>query len=132
MMLPFLADLSERVMAADIFLDPLRKMMSLVSMPGNIDLFNLKERNLVEIETSSIDLVLALDVLEHVNDLDETLQNLVRVTVPDGKIIVSGPTENTLYKIGRNELANLVRLKKISTIYYPLPLFELYCGTVEK
>ncbi|HSA96008.1 MAG TPA: class I SAM-dependent methyltransferase [Acidobacteriota bacterium] len=47
------------------------------------------------------DLVLALDVLEHVPDLDAAVGAISRVLVPRGRLIVSGPTENAAYRLGR-------------------------------
>jgi SAM-dependent methyltransferase len=53
------------------------------------------------IPDGSLDLALALDVLEHVPDLDHTVGELLRVVRPGGELIVTGPTENLFYKIGR-------------------------------
>jgi SAM-dependent methyltransferase len=50
---------------------------------------------------ASADLILALDVLEHVADLPATVAQLCRVLVPGGRLVVSGPTENLLYRCGR-------------------------------
>jgi hypothetical protein len=46
-------------------------------------------------------LVLALDVLEHVADLKETIAAIAAAMAPEGRLIVSGPTENALYRLGR-------------------------------
>jgi SAM-dependent methyltransferase len=50
---------------------------------------------------SSIDAVLAAEVLEHFEDLTEPLTMFQRVLKPDGRLFVSVPTENALYKFGR-------------------------------
>jgi SAM-dependent methyltransferase len=47
------------------------------------------------------DIVLALDVLEHVEDLDGTLRSIRLAMSPEGRLLVSGPTENLLYRLGR-------------------------------
>jgi len=66
---------------------------------ANVDFAtDLNEANL---EDHSIDLMLALDVLEHVDDLDELLAHMHRLLKPNGKFIVTGPTENSVYKLGR-------------------------------
>jgi 2-polyprenyl-3-methyl-5-hydroxy-6-metoxy-1,4-benzoquinol methylase len=95
-------------------------------------------------------LVIALDVLEHVKDLPRTLSELLALLTPGGQLIVSGPTENILYRIGRkvagpeysgtyhergiaeikNELAHISRIEPIATLYWPVPLFEIF--TAEK
>lgn len=145
-MLPFLAGISERVIAADIYLEPVQNVLSFVSMPKNIDLLDLQKKCMADIKTNSIDLIMALDVLEHVEDLEETLRGIARVIVPNGKIIISGPTETPTYKLGRklaghefsgkyhtrciyeirDVLEKFVHIERVSTIYYPLPLFKLY------
>jgi SAM-dependent methyltransferase len=57
--------------------------------------------SLSEIQNRSIDLVVAADVLEHIASPDAVIQEFVRILSPDGRIIVSGPTENAFYKVGR-------------------------------
>jgi 2-polyprenyl-3-methyl-5-hydroxy-6-metoxy-1,4-benzoquinol methylase len=47
------------------------------------------------------DLVLAMDVLEHVDDLPETILEIFRSLKPGGRLVVSGPTENAFYRLGR-------------------------------
>lgn len=49
----------------------------------------------------TFDIILALDVLEHVEDLNGTLGRLTRFLGSRGRLVVSGPTENLLYRIGR-------------------------------
>ncbi len=45
--------------------------------------------------------VFALDSLEHNTDYAELLQVLARKLAPEGILVLSGPTENRLYKLGR-------------------------------
>ncbi len=45
--------------------------------------------------------VFALDALEHNENYAELLEALATKLRPDGLLIVSGPTENALYKLGR-------------------------------
>lgn len=47
------------------------------------------------------DTIFALDVLEHVDDLEKYLVKLASLLKEGGQMIISGPTENFLYKIGR-------------------------------
>ncbi len=49
----------------------------------------------------SLDLILALDVLEHLDDPADTLAAMAPLLKRDGALIVSGPTENLLYRLGR-------------------------------
>jgi 2-polyprenyl-3-methyl-5-hydroxy-6-metoxy-1,4-benzoquinol methylase len=48
-----------------------------------------------------LDLMLALDVLEHVDNLDSLLAAMADRLRPNGLIVVSGPTESWLYRLGR-------------------------------
>ena len=95
-------------------------------------------------------MIIALDVLEHVKDLGGTLSALLRLLRAGGQLVVSGPTENGLYRVGRKlagpeysgdyhergiadirqELARRVRLKHIATLYWPAPLFEIFTAIV--
>lgn len=88
----------------------------------------------------------ALDVLEHVDDLPGTLSHLMRLLKPGGQLVVSGPTENLFYQIGRKlagpeysgayhergiaqikrELLKIARIEHIATLYQPIPLFEVF------
>lgn len=102
------------------------------------DLDQLKDQK------GKLDLILALDVLEHVDDLPEVLEKFSQLLSDNGKIIITGPTENFIYKIGR-KLANYSgeyherniydikievekRFKIISqrTLFRILPFFEIF------
>jgi 2-polyprenyl-3-methyl-5-hydroxy-6-metoxy-1,4-benzoquinol methylase len=98
----------------------------------------------------SFDLINALDVLEHVDDLRGTLSDLLGLLKPGGRLVVSGPTENILYQIGRKlagpeysgeyhergiaeikrELNRMAQVEQIATLYWPVPLFEIFVTQV--
>ncbi len=59
---------------------------------------NLKQAKL---EPGSVDLILALDVLEHIADRSELLGEFSRLLSPNGTLLVSGPSENWCYRFGR-------------------------------
>jgi 2-polyprenyl-3-methyl-5-hydroxy-6-metoxy-1,4-benzoquinol methylase len=102
------------------------------------------------LNASSFDLINALDVLEHVRDLPQTLAELLNLLGPGGRLVVSGPTENFLYQMGRKfagpefsgeyhergtaeikrELARLAHVRQIATLYWPIPLFEVFVAEV--
>jgi len=99
------------------------------------------------------DIAFCLDVLEHFADLEAPVNEIIRILKPDGLLIVSLPTENIFYKIGRlitkgtvseqkgpcssphfynakkvNDFLCHNRFKAISQIFLPskfLPLFEV-------
>lgn len=52
-------------------------------------------------EDNTFDTIIILDVLEHFEHLEAPLGELKRILKPGGKLIVSMPTENIIYKIGR-------------------------------
>jgi len=90
---------------------------------------------------NSLQLILALDVLEHVEDLQKTLADLALLLAPGGILLVSGPTENLLYRLGRriagfsghyhlrniqdvmDELQQLFSVKIVRRLVYPLTFF---------
>ncbi len=53
------------------------------------------------ISDASLDVVIAADVLEHVENLPDVVALLRRKLRPGGALIVSGPTENRMYELGR-------------------------------
>jgi SAM-dependent methyltransferase len=53
------------------------------------------------IPASSVDIILAGEVLEHVEPLDPTLLEFKRWLRPDGRLLVTLPTENVAYRLGR-------------------------------
>ena len=55
----------------------------------------------LSVESQSVDTIFALDVLEHVDDLPTLLLEFVRILKPGGRLIVSSPTENAIYKFVR-------------------------------
>jgi 2-polyprenyl-3-methyl-5-hydroxy-6-metoxy-1,4-benzoquinol methylase len=147
-MLPFLAGVSQEVVAADIDLFPLENVRRHIPLAPTVQLQDTSTNTIAQLEAASFDLVIALDVLEHVQDLAETLSQLLRLLKHGGQLIISGPTENILYQFGRRlagpeysgdyhkrgvaeirrMLARQVRLKQIATLYWPVPLFEIFAA----
>ena len=76
--------------------------------------------------------------------------DLVNLLKPGGRLVISGPTENILYQIGRRlagpeysgqyhergiaeikrELNRLASVEQIATLYWPVPLFEVFVARV--
>ena len=56
---------------------------------------------LAGIDAGSLGLVVALEVLEHVEDLGRVSESLARLLAPSGRLVVSLPTENVFYRLGR-------------------------------
>jgi SAM-dependent methyltransferase len=54
-----------------------------------------------EISESEIDVIVAADVLEHLEDLPAYLNEFRTILRNGGRLLVSGPTENLIYQLGR-------------------------------
>ena len=68
-------------------------------------LVNVRLLELAEVESTieagSLDYVVATDVLEHVPDLGSCIATFARLLRPAGLLVMSGPTETALYRLGR-------------------------------
>jgi 2-polyprenyl-3-methyl-5-hydroxy-6-metoxy-1,4-benzoquinol methylase len=102
-----------------------------------------------EIPSGSLDAIIALDVLEHVSsqELERLGARLSRLLKTSGRLVVSGPTESWLYRMGRRvagfsghyhersiydieaELSRSFDLKLIARLYWPISLFRVVVGT---
>ena len=63
--------------------------------------FETDIQNKTPFESNSFDLTFALDVLEHLNDPDLALSEILRITKPNGHIFISVPTESNILKFFR-------------------------------
>jgi len=149
-MLSFLSRHSQHVTAMDIDLVPLDRVKKYIPLAENIRVLDANHVAISQMTAKSFDLINALDVLEHVDDLRGTLSDLLALLKPGGRLVVSGPTENILYQIGRKlagpeysgeyhergiaeikrELSRLAQIEQIATLYWPIPLFEVFVAQV--
>ncbi len=145
-MLSFLSQHSQHVTAVDIDLVPLERVKKYIPLEENVLVLDATQTPISQLAPKSFDLINALDVLEHVADLPRTLTELLNLLKPGGQLVVSGPTENILYQIGRKlagpeysgdyhergigeikrELDRLALVRQIATLYWPIPLFEVF------
>jgi len=117
----------------------------------NVELANLIKSSipsshhdhLLSLNKEKYDAIFCLDSLEHNSNFSELIDQLLTSLKPNGILIVSGPTENLLYKLGRRiagftgdyhqtnifTIENYLRtrLKSIQRCYVPfrLPLFSI-------
>ena len=149
-MLPFLCEISSRVTAMDIDLLPFERVSQQQPFPANLEVHDAREVTLRDLPKESFDIITATDVLEHVDDLPGTLGDMKDLLKPGGHIIISGPTENIFYKIGRalagpeysgdyhergiievrNLLGEQMQVIQIATLYWPMPLFDIFAGHI--
>lgn len=85
-----------RITGCDCFFyEMVREVCKALNIEAEIyhDLFQITETN--------FDCILALDVLEHIKDEDLYIEKLFGLAHNKTRIIISGPTENILYKAGK-------------------------------
>ncbi|MBC8334438.1 MAG: class I SAM-dependent methyltransferase [Anaerolineales bacterium] len=146
-MLPFLSQHATKVIAVDIDLEPLRRLEKYIAFDKKVQFLE----SFTDIPRQSLDLIIALDVLEHVDDLEKVLAQLSSLLTPSGEIIISGPTESILYKLGRfiagptysgdYHVRNIydiqditdkyLNVRKLATLFYPIPLFLIFTGRAD-
>lgn len=93
--LPTLVNLCAKVYAMDLFPDYAQRLA---------ETFHLKVDFIKDMAAATevhVDCIIAADVLEHLDDPSSYLVQFREMLKPDGKLIVSGPTENLLYRVGR-------------------------------
>ena len=147
-LLPFLAKHSQHVIGLDVDLLAYSLMSKRLNFPSSIEVRNVNQNPLSSLPAASFDLITALDVLEHVDDLASTLRDLMRLLKPGGWLVVSGPTENIFYKIGRKlagpeysgayhergipevrlQLGKLAPVTTIARLYPPVTLFDIFAA----
>src|SRR6266496_1212616 len=77
-------------------------MIRRLSMEELTELSSKDIPHISEISSNSLDIIIAADVLEHVQELEEYIGFFLdKLKRSSGRLIISGPTENIAYKIGR-------------------------------
>jgi len=66
----------------------------------NVEIINYLNKS-IPLPSESIDLIYALEVFEHIEDLDRVVSEIYRVCKKGGHLLFSGPTENFFYRVGR-------------------------------
>ncbi len=98
-LLPTLARRCREVIGVDLVLEPARLTVETLGLEA-VRLREPDEAE-VEVEAGSVDLLVAGEVLEHVDPLAPTLDRFARWLRPGGTLLVSLPTESALYRFGR-------------------------------
>lgn len=140
-----LASANKNVVAIDVDFRPLTLVKRQITFPPSV---TFVEADLLtyDLGTQKFDLIVALDVLEHIPNLQPYIERFVSLLNPGGTILVSGPSENGLYKLGRrlagakftgdyhvsnitlikNEFSKYLATETIATLIWPVTLFELF------
>jgi 2-polyprenyl-3-methyl-5-hydroxy-6-metoxy-1,4-benzoquinol methylase len=93
--LPTLCHLAGKVYATDLF--PQYAKMLTQQLGLKVEFIE----TLSALSNTSLDVIIAADVLEHLHDATELLGIFAAKLRPKGRLVVSGPTENSMYKLGR-------------------------------
>jgi 2-polyprenyl-3-methyl-5-hydroxy-6-metoxy-1,4-benzoquinol methylase len=101
-MLKSLSHHANKIYASDIELRMARNTVKILNI-NNVKFVD-PESISADIEDQSLDLIIAANVLEHVPSLENTIQLFQKKLKNEGSLIVSGPTENFIYKTGRKIL----------------------------
>jgi 2-polyprenyl-3-methyl-5-hydroxy-6-metoxy-1,4-benzoquinol methylase len=89
----------EKVIGIDLVLDASKKLVAELGL-NDVELCSPTEAE-TRIAPGSVDVIIAAEVLEHVDDLPPTLTQFKTWLKPGGRLLVSLPTENQLYRLGR-------------------------------
>ena len=102
-----------------------------------------KQRTLDDAPDGEYDWVFAIDSLEHNENYPELLEHISQKLAPEGILVLSGPTENGLYRLGRRvagftgeyHMSNIYDIEKAAsvvvdrrdglTLFPWVPLFSL-------
>ena len=90
---------AQKVYGADLFVDAAKILVNAWKL-GNVTLVSAEDVALA-IPESSLDIVIAGEVLEHIDDLSPTLSFFRSRLQPQGRLLITVPTEGVLYRVGR-------------------------------
>lgn len=90
---------ARQVYGVDIVLEPARMCREEFGY-SNIELLEPGEM-VAHIRRGSVDVILAAEVLEHVEPLPPALDQFRELLAPHGHLLASLPTENAVYRLGR-------------------------------
>jgi 2-polyprenyl-3-methyl-5-hydroxy-6-metoxy-1,4-benzoquinol methylase len=96
---PDLGPRAGRLYGVDLVLAPARTMVEYLHLDNVVLL--LPAELPARIPAESVDVLICGEVLEHVDALPNLLQVLREKLRPEGRLMVTAPTENALYRLGR-------------------------------
>jgi SAM-dependent methyltransferase len=98
-LLPFLNTRQRQVVAVDV--EP--ELAGLLIKRAGLNRVTLHgdPADLEQYEPETFDAIIAMDVLEHVDDVPSLAELFRKLLKKDGRLLVTGPTETRLYRLGR-------------------------------
>lgn len=90
---------AQKVYGADLCIDAAKILVNAWKL-NNVTLVTAEDV-LLTIPEASLDIIIAGEVLEHIDDLRQTLSFFRSRLQPQGRLLVSVPTEGALYRFGR-------------------------------
>jgi 2-polyprenyl-3-methyl-5-hydroxy-6-metoxy-1,4-benzoquinol methylase len=99
-LLPTWAGRGAAVWATDLHLEIARSVCARFRLDGAVRFVETGEWD-AEIPDGSLHVIVAANVLEHVDHRPALYAAFRRKLAPGGRLVVSGPTENALYRLGR-------------------------------
>jgi cyclopropane fatty-acyl-phospholipid synthase-like methyltransferase len=135
-LLPWLADGRRTVFATDLHMEIAQKLVAILTLKG-VEFVAADQWQEI-VPEGQIDVIVAADVIEHIEDRRGLLSLLAKKLAPTGRIVVSGPTENWLYRLGRRIVgfsgdyhvttirqiaidAQAIGLRQVESRSFPLP-----------
>ena len=137
--LPTLAEAVKNVYAVDLFPQYAQ------ALAEKLELDVTFAEDMSKIPDGSLDIIIAVEVMEHLDDPDAYTQLFAQKLKPGGHLIMSGPTETWFYKFGRFLIGynkyhdyhefNAYQLRRIiaennfqtlKTIRFPSPILPLF------
>jgi len=97
--LPTLCGRFRTVLAVDLNVGAARKLATHYRL-RNVNLLEARAPGL-PFDDGSFDFIVAADVMEHLRDLEPVVKELHRVLSPRGRLVISAPSENLFYEVGR-------------------------------
>ncbi len=129
----FCEEYANQTLAFDVNLKPAQ--FTLANFPFKKIRLLENSKELESLPDASFDVIIALEVLEHVDDLKSTGILFHRLLKPGGRVIVSGPTESYFYRLGRwaagykqhFHVRNIYDIEKVLSEFFGFDLIaELY------
>lgn len=141
---PYIIEKSEKLVAHDLMIEDLIALERMTEEKGHSKIVYETDFSLIAKRKNYFSLIIASEVLEHVDNIDELCDVFYEILENKGSLIVSGPTENGIYKLGRklagysgdyhvrnvyqirDILQKRFEIKKTITLFPLFPIYEIY------